>query len=313
MRQLKVIGWMAGLLLLWVALASLSAGLPTPQAARADSGPLVVSETPSSTPTDTPPATDTPTPTEDVPATETADAALRTVVFRRTQTATAATATAIAAETETAIPPTLTAAAQTQTALPPTLTAAASAQTPLPTSPAPEDTPAPGPIVVDPLITKEQNLELAKVGDEVLYTLIATNPNSISIDEVSTSDTLPRQLDFVGASTDQGQFTFDAGSNTITFLIGTLGPGQRVVMTIRTRVNALAQPGDQLRNAAIINVGPAPRGTSNVVVLTLTPGSVPGTGLPPDYSSLFTWILVVLAVLTPPGLWWWLRRAQPAA
>ena len=168
--------------------------------------------------------------------------------------------------------------------------------TPLPPPPAPTDPPPPPPpVLVDPLITKAVNLMFAQVGDPVLFTIVVTNPNPVPLFNVVVTDTLPPQLDFVSAIASQGTFTVDAGTNIVTFDVGTLGAGGSATLTIEARVNQQGQPGDILRNIARLNVGGQAEASLQIV-----PPVIPVTGNGPGWRE--TAPMVMLALLIVLGL-----------
>ena len=219
-----------------------------------------------------------------------------------------ATATSLPTDTPTA----------TATGLPtntPTTTATglpSSTPTATPTN-APGSSPTPGsqptstaaPIVLDPLITKAVNLEQAHAGDIVEFTIFITNPNSVEVPNVVVVDPLPSLVVFMSAATPQGDFTFDANTNTLTFNLGTLAPGQVVVITITTRVSDQAQPPDQFRNLAIVSDSDS-SSSSNTTTTTLVPGSLPAAGLGPGRIQYAMLLGLGLGLLLLAVMGWWL-------
>lgn len=273
MRSLKFFGLVAGL----SAVLAFIAFTRPPQYASADalSGPVarILTDTATVPPTNTatvpPPPTDTPTP-----------------VFTPTNTG---------------VPPTPTRTRRAPPGPPRQRTPPAFRTT------NPGDTPPP-PGGDDPVITKEESVDLAKIGDDVVYTIRVFNPTEYYFDEISVTDSFPSQLDFLGASTDQGSFTYDAGSNSITVNIGGLGPGQTVVITVRMRVNATAQPADVLRNTALLLIDGVPWRSSNTVILRLTPGAIPATGLVPELGNGLSMLIALIVGSLPVVIWAVSRR-----
>jgi uncharacterized repeat protein (TIGR01451 family) len=189
--------------------------------------------------------------------------------------------------------------------------------TPLPTNtpapPPPTNTPAPTsppPAIVDPYLTKAADPQFAQVGDIVQFTMIVTNPNAVELANFVLVDQLPPQFDFMNATTTQGSFTFDAGSNTATFNLGTVAAGQSATMTIQARVNDKAQPGDVLRNVAVLNVDGRMRGQAEASVEVI-PSTIPATGIGPGWRELAaTSVLALLALLSPVAAWRLARRSR---
>src|SRR3990172_3828644 len=178
--------------------------------------------------------------------------------------------------------------------------------TPLPPTATPEPPDKPGPTLVDPVITKVVNVQLAQVGDVVVFTITAFNPNAVEVRNVVVVDPLPREVDYLGATTTQGPFFYDAGAHSVTFDLGTLAAGQTATLVIETRVNALGQPQTELRNTAVLWVSGSQRGASNTVVVQIIPAQIPETGITPDSSRSLTLPLAVLAALLPlAGFWLW--------
>ncbi len=228
----------------------------------------------------------------------------------------AATAAPMLALTET---PTLTATATglptdtptaTATGLPtntPTQTATSALTSTPGSSPTPgaQPTSTAAPVVVDPLITKAVSLEQAQVGDVVQFTLFITNPNSVEVPNVVVVDPLPSLVVFMSAATPQGDFTFDANTNTLTFNLGTLAPGQAVVITITTRVSDQAQPPDQFRNLATVSDSDS-SSSSNTTTTTLVPGSLPTAGVGPGRVQYAVLLGMGLGLLLLAVMGWWL-------
>ena len=188
----------------------------------------------------------------------------------------------------------------------------APAATDTPAPPVPTATPAPvekpGPIIVDPVITKLVNVQLAQVGDPVQFTITAFNPNAVEVRSVVVVDPLPPEVDYLSATTTQGSFFYDANTHTLTFDLGTLAAGQTATMVIQTRVNALGQPQQEVRNTATLWVSGRNIGDSNTVVVRLIPSQIPEAGLTPETSSSLTWMLAALAASLPLAGWQVWRR-----
>jgi uncharacterized repeat protein (TIGR01451 family) len=188
--------------------------------------------------------------------------------------------------------------------------------TPVPTNtPGPVNTPlpaaTPAPIILDPLITKAVSIEQAQTGDTVRFTITITNPNAIAVPNVTVVDPLPNLVDFISATTGGvGTYLFDPATHTVTFNLGTLAAGQVVVMTIRTKVNALGQPPDAFRNSATVNTGDGHSASSNTTTTILVPGQVPGAGVGPGPREVATLVFAfsALALILAAGAVWMFRR-----
>lgn len=196
--------------------------------------------------------------------------------------------------------------------------------TPVPTdTPLPTDTPAPPPtntsaappppptaVITDPVIVKGGDPENAPVGAVVTFNITVSNPSGVEVPNVSVVDPLPTQLDYLSGSTTQGTVIYDAGTHTVNFTIGTLGANQVVNLTIQTRINSTAQPGQAITNMAQVLESGTPSSVSNTVVTNIVPGEMPGTGLPPEPSAAPTIFLAVFAALLPLLGWLGLRRLR---
>ena len=182
--------------------------------------------------------------------------------------------------------------------------------------PPPTDTPVPpptsGPVILDPLITKAVNLYQARAGDAVQYTLTVTNPNSVDVPGVTVVDPLPALVEFLSATTTQGAFAFDAASHTVTFDLGTLSPGQVVVIVIQARLSDKALPPDAARNGSRVCRGSGQCVESNPVVVVVIPKTLPAAGIGPgprEVATMMLWGLALLAVLSW-GAWFAWQRAR---
>ncbi|BCX04007.1 MAG: hypothetical protein KatS3mg053_1945 [Candidatus Roseilinea sp.] len=233
----------SALSLIVLVVAAATGMLATPRWSPGPQSPIGFTETPTAT------ATDTPTPT--APPTETP-----TPIPSPTHTPTV---------TPTPTPP----PTETPTA-PPT-----SQDTPAPPPLPPTD--APTPVLGDPSIVKQVNLERAQVGDIVIFTIEIINPNPVAIGDVVVSDALSSLVDYLSASVPRGDFSFDPATHTWTLFLGTMAPNERITLTITTRVNARAQPPNSLLNTAVLtsSQGVTQSNTTNTLIV---PKSLPETG-----------------------------------
>lgn len=219
------------------------------------------------------------------------------------QTAAPVTAFAPQAITETFTPT----ATETPTQTPAPSNTPGPATTPLPTA-------TPATIILDPLITKAVSIEQAQTGDVVRFTITITNPNAIAVPNVTVVDPLPNLVDFISATTGGvGTYLYDPAMHTVTFDLGTLAAGQVVVMTIRTKVNALGQPPDAFRNSSLVTTGDGGSASSNTTTTILVPGQVPsaGVGPGPREAALLALAFSAMAlILTAGAVWMFRRRAR---
>jgi uncharacterized repeat protein (TIGR01451 family) len=144
-------------------------------------------------------------------------------------------------------------------------------------SPPSTPTPTPQPVLRDPYIIKQVNLEQARVGDIVVFTIDVINPNPVAISNVVVGDALSPLVDYLSASVPRGSFSYDAGTRMWTLNLGAMGPEERLTLTITTRVNERAQPPNTLLNTAVLtsSLGITQSNTTNTLIV---PGELPGTG-----------------------------------
>lgn len=162
--------------------------------------------------------------------------------------------------------------------------------------------PSPTPTATPPASSVGASLELFKtgsavqvqVGELIAYTLTLRNTGSGEAVNQWVTDRLPTTLTFVDASTTQGNFTFDAATNTVTFGVGTVAGGQTITMVIRARVNTQAQIGDTIRNVGVVS-GVLISNESSVPV---APRTLPAAGAAP-FSLELTLALALLALALP--------------
>ena len=161
------------------------------------------------------------------------------------------------------------------------------------------------------------------MGDIVSFTITVSNPNSVEITGVGVTEPLPSQLAFLGASVSQGSFSYDIGTNTVTFRVGTLGAGQSATMSAQTQVNDKGQAVDVLRNIASISADGGLSAESATVTIRLNsslstgandeiPGLIPVTGVGPGWREwMMIGLLGMVVALLPAAGWWAWRRIDP--
>ena len=188
-------------------------------------------------------------------------------------------------------------------------------ETPTATAPAPpsatatpEATPFPG--LVDPLITKRVSLDRAVIGDRADYTLEVTNPNEAALLNVTVTDPLPAQVDFINCSTTSGALMYAAAAHMVTVVIGQLDAHQTVTIQIQTRVNANGQAPTVILNSARLSysngIGQGFTLVSASAQTQIIPGRLPASGEGPGpLGPVLRWGLVILAGLSGLGLTRW--------
>lgn len=113
----------------------------------------------------------------------------------------------------------------------------------------PESKPEVG--IADPALTKRANVNDARVGDMVEFTLTVTNNGTSAARDVVVTDPLPASLDLYNATTTRGLIA--VSGHTVTIDIGEVQPGDVITIWIMTRVNALSQPPDTMTNRAVLS------------------------------------------------------------
>ncbi|MBX3084484.1 MAG: DUF11 domain-containing protein [Anaerolineae bacterium] len=284
-------------------------------------------DTPTNTPTDTPTATSTSTVTAVPTATSTDTAtstptetsttvATQTVTMTETSTATVSVATDTETPTSTgtvvANTPTETvtstatntgavsSSTPTET-LTSTSTSTGTLSTQTPTSTG-TFTATPNVVVVDPAITKSGDPSVVQPGEIVTFTLTATNRGTAPATNVVVQDQIPSDVfQVISATTQQG--TYQISGNTVVFFIGTLNPGQVVVMTIVTRVSDTVVPPIDVTNTVVLtyNEGPSRTITASTTIHVVKNLTLPNTGERPKQDSntlpLITGFLLALVVI----------------
>ncbi len=150
--------------------------------------------------------------------------------------------------------------------------------------------------IADPVIVKLSSLQLARPGENVLFTITNTNRGSLPATGIVVTDTVPNELEVVSASTSQGAFRING--STLSFNVGTVNPAQVVTLTISTRVRPDVQPPVDVINTAFLDYKEGPRRSASATLHILR-GILPATGEHPDKVSDTTslWGLAILCAL----------------
>jgi len=156
-----------------------------------------------------------------------------------------------------------------------------------------------GTITPNPGVTKGISPSSAKIGDKLTITLKITNNGSASATNVVVKDSFNAYsyLDIYNLTTTKG--TRNITGRTAIVNVGTVEPGETVIITIVIRVNASAAGITQPCNTADITFTGGKR-TSNQVCFTVTGGpSLPPTGQLPltNQQSGPNWRLFVITLI----------------
>lgn len=145
--------------------------------------------------------------------------------------------------------------------------------------PPPPEPPAstPLPVLSDPYVIKQVNLEQAQVGDIVVFVIDIINPNPVVINNVEVGDALSPLVDYLSASVPRGAFSYDPAGRVWRLQLGDMAPNERVTISITARVNERAQPPNALLNTAVLT---SSRGVtqSNTTQTLIVPNLLPETG-----------------------------------
>ncbi len=140
--------------------------------------------------------------------------------------------------------------------------------------------PAGGVGVADPALVKLVDPALAQPGETVNYTLTVTNNSGVAALGVIVSDPVPNILQIVSATTPQGTSTING--QTVTFNVGTVNPGQVIVLRITARVRPDVIPPVIVTNEATLTGTNLLRKVVSSATLRITRGGLPATGEHPE-------------------------------
>jgi len=155
------------------------------------------------------------------------------------------------------------------------------------------------------MISKVADVQLAQPGAAVHFTLTVTNIGSIAANNVVVVDAIPSPLILQSATASQGTFSLNTTTNTVTFNVGTVAPGQVITLGVSTIVSKNVTPPVTITNSATLTDGNGHTSSSSSVV-RVTSGTLPGTGEhpidPTNNSGFPTPILVALIAIAAGGL-----------
>jgi uncharacterized repeat protein (TIGR01451 family)/LPXTG-motif cell wall-anchored protein len=126
--------------------------------------------------------------------------------------------------------------------------------------PSTEPKPSPSPTPTGEVhLTKSADPSTGLPGDTIVFTIVAHNDSSIPATDVEIDDEVPAVFEITGATVSQG--TVSVSGQHVHAVVGTIEPGQEVVLRITT----------------VIRPGTPPGSVTNVAILrTTTPGDDPG-------------------------------------
>jgi uncharacterized repeat protein (TIGR01451 family) len=132
----------------------------------------------------------------------------------------------------------------------------------------------------DPRVIKTAEPSSGRPGDTVVFSIIVRNDSSLPATNVEVNDDVPGVFEITGATVSQGTVTVNG--QTVHAVIGTVEPGQEVVVRITTVIRADAMPG-QVDNVALLTTdtpGDDPSNNTSTATVTIVgrPATLPRTG-----------------------------------
>lgn len=150
----------------------------------------------------------------------------------------------------------------------------------------------PRPPSANPRVLKQADRTVARVGEEVTFSIEVSNPASLAAENVVVTDALPGYFDLLGVTATRG--TVAINGLLIRVTLGTLAPGEVVQITVRTRVNRTA-PAEMVNGVTLTTDSDSDIPTDNnssVVVIRLD-----DLIFPPDQETA-----TALALTPSPGI-----------
>jgi uncharacterized repeat protein (TIGR01451 family) len=168
-------------------------------------------------------------------------------------------------------------------------------------SPGAAPTQVPDVSLVDPSITKRGDPALALPGEQVTFTIEATNRGRNAAVDVVITDQVPQYLEIIEVTTTQG--TVEIAGQQVTVRAGTIGSGFVVRVVIRTRVAADAPAPLDLTNVAVLR---SPNGGERIS----PPATVviPGAFMPETGHASPVWMIPAIGLLLAAVSACWKRK-----
>jgi uncharacterized repeat protein (TIGR01451 family) len=120
-------------------------------------------------------------------------------------------------------------------------------------TPSPQPTATPEPYFVDVSLHKSVNVDVARPGDEVEYTLTGYNTGPSTAYDVVIRDSVPSEVEVIGISSSKGDVVLDG--NTVIAYVSTLAPGETATVKVKARVRA-SVVGEVTNHAEITTTTP---------------------------------------------------------
>ncbi len=168
-------------------------------------------------------------------------------------------------------------------------------------------TPTPSVNVADPQLSKTGLPSCCEPGDEVVYTIVATNVGTAPATNVIISDTIPAELALQDVTTSKGTVTIQG--NYFEVRVGVIDPGEIVTVVARASVLEGARDGAIVTNTADLRSDQGDRQASDDLMLRdpggcEPPPELPDTGIPVPEPEVGTpqWPLVAGLLLLLLGI-----------
>jgi len=178
-------------------------------------------------------------------------------------------------------------------------------------------TPTPGLTVGDPQITKVGEPGCCEPGDELVYTIVATNVGFGDVTNILITDTLPAELVLQDVIASKGQVTIQG--NYFEVRIDRISPGEIVTIVVRTLVIGVPEE-TVIRNTAFMRTDQGDREASYENVLKeegacQPPPILPPTGgpVPQEEGGTSLWLLLAGLLLLLLGIFLTARARKRSA
>ncbi|QIM17826.1 DUF11 domain-containing protein [Leucobacter coleopterorum] len=100
-------------------------------------------------------------------------------------------------------------------------------------------------------IVKDDGKETVVPGEALTYTMTVTNSGKVAAEDITVSDVLPAELEFVSAG--QGG-TYDSANRELSWTISSLAAGASTTVTVTVNVADSVVPGTDLKNIATVDL-----------------------------------------------------------
>lgn len=145
-------------------------------------------------------------------------------------------------------------------------------------------------LIDEPYLLKLGQPPIAGPGDEVTYTLRIINPTGETVRRIRVEDRLPQAVEIIDATATSG--TVRTSGNFVVFTQASLGPGERIIVVIRTRVRDDGQFNQIINEACLTSLANAGERCAQMQFLRAT--QLPETGETPFYRQGLGALLLII-------------------